>query len=95
MYLSKRATMLAGVSPEESVRRHCTQQVPNGVTLQPRVRVAERAAGVAQAPDDEGHHHGAEGYQRPPPGQRRLGRRWMTASSSTAISAGNGASKRA
>ena len=43
------------VEPEEPVRRHRAQQVPGGVALQERRRVAP--AGVAEQPDREGDEH--------------------------------------
>ena len=55
---------LAGVQPEQQVRRHRVQQVPRGVTLDPRGRVAPRALG--EVPDHERDQHRGHRAAAPP-----------------------------
>ena len=60
-----------GVEAIEEVRRHRAQQVPRGVPLQERARVAPAA--LAQHPDDERDHEGAEGGEAERDGPLGLG----------------------
>ena len=58
------------VEPEEEVRRHGAQQVPGGVPLQERRRVAP--AGIAEQPDGEGDEHRGQRDDAVGDGPRRL-----------------------
>lgn len=75
-----------GIRAVEAVCRGGAQQVPRGVSLDHRVRIAPRPTGFRQRPDPQGQHHRAEGSEQPaaiqtrfpspgrPPGQARLDR---------------------